>query len=84
MPFSDVSELPGADSVGGGLYSTQAMVKKVVPSTCSHQDHRIMESLRSEKTSEIIKSHHQPMPTVPTKPCHSMQRLPYLERLQGW
>jgi len=30
--------------------------------------HRIVESLRSEKTSKIIKSNHQPNTTLPAKP----------------
>ena len=36
---------------------------------------RIVESLRLEKTSKIIKSNHQPNTTMPTKPC---PEVPYL------
>jgi len=32
-------------------------------------DHRIIESLRLEKTSKITKSNHQPNTTMPAKPC---------------
>jgi len=33
---------------------------------------RIMESLRLEKTSKIIKSNRHPITTMPTKPCPDM------------
>jgi len=35
----------------------------------------IMESLRLEKTTKIIKSNHQPFPTMPTKPHPSVPHL---------
>jgi len=35
---------------------------------------KITGSLRLEKTTEIIQSNHQPVTTVPTKPCHSVQQ----------
>jgi len=36
---------------------------------------RILESLRLEKTSKIIKSNHQPNTTMPAKPCPEVQHL---------
>jgi len=39
------------------------------------QNHRIIDSLRLEKTSKIIKSHRQPITTMPAKPC---PEVPYL------
>ena len=39
------------------------------------QNCRIVESLRLEKTSKIVKSNHQPDTTVPAKPC---PEVPYL------
>jgi len=38
-------------------------------------NHRIIESLRLEKTSKIIKSNHPPNTTVPTKPYPEVQHL---------
>ena len=35
---------------------------------------RIIESLRLEKTSKIIKSNHQPTTTIPAKPCPEVQQ----------
>ena len=37
--------------------------------------HRTLESLRLDKTSEIIKSNHHPLTTVPTKPWPSVPHL---------
>jgi len=39
------------------------------------RDHRIVESLRLEKTSKIIKSNHQPNTTMPAKPCPEVPHL---------
>jgi len=39
------------------------------------QNHRIIESLMLEKTSESMKSNHQPNPRMPAKPC---PEVPYL------
>ena len=38
-------------------------------------DRRIIESLRLEKASKIMKSNHQPNTTMPTKPCPKVSRL---------
>jgi len=37
--------------------------------------HSIIESLRLEKTSKIIKSNHQPNTTMPAKPCPEVPHL---------
>jgi len=44
---------------------------------------RIIESLRLEKTSQIIKSNSQPNTTVPTKSCCEVPHLMFFEHLQG-
>ena len=46
--------------------------------------HRIIESLRLEKTSKIIKSSCQPNTTMPTKPCPECHIHTFFEHLQGW
>jgi len=38
-------------------------------------DHRIIESLRLEKTCKIIRSNRQPITTTPAKPCPEVQHL---------
>ena len=44
-------------------------------SSCWPLNHRIIESFRLEKTSEIIKCNHQPIPTMPAKPCPEVPHL---------
>ena len=59
-------------------------------SCCSHNTQRfntqIMESLRLEKTSKIIKSNHQPNTTMPDKPCPELPHPHgfFFQHLQGW
>jgi len=36
---------------------------------CTFEDHRIIESVRLEKTSKIMKSNRQPNTTMSAKPC---------------
>ena len=45
---------------------------------------RITESLRLEKTSQAIKSNHDPNTTMPAKPCPQVPHLQVFEPLQGW
>jgi len=44
----------------------------------------IIESLRLEKTSKIIKSYHQPITTRPARPCPKCHVYMFFEPLQGW
>ena len=45
--------------------------------------HRIMESLRLEKTTEITQSNHQPIPTMPTNHVPQCHIYTFLEHHQG-
>jgi len=52
--------------------------------TSSQAKHRIIESLRLEKTSKTIQSNSQPIPTMPTNHVPQFHFCPFLEHLQGW
>jgi len=41
---------------------------------CAHTDCKIIELLRLEKTSKVIKTNHQPSTTMPTKPYPQMPK----------
>ena len=47
-------------------------------------DHRIVETLRLDKTSKITKSIHLPMPNMPTEHVPQCHISTFLEYLQGW
>ena len=48
------------------------------------QKNRIIETLKLEKATKIIQSNHQPILTMPTKPCVSVPHLPFFcKHLQG-
>jgi len=60
------------------------------PQLCLHSSHSLtppnaqisfIESLRLEKTTKVIWSNRQPIPTMPAEPCPSV---PFLEPIRGW
>jgi len=63
MPLKDYSSKEASISVKGHLFA------KVVICWESVLLDVIIDSLRLEKTSKIIKSNHQPSKTMPAKPC---------------
>ena len=56
-----VSSDPCGDRLSTGVGTQSSFIES--------SNHRMIESLRLEKTSEIIKFNHQPNTTMPTKPC---------------
>jgi len=63
----------------GNLLKTERLAGGLHSKMCVFDSrHRIIESLRLEKTSKIIKSNCQPNTTMPAKPC------PEVPHLQGF
>jgi len=48
------------------------------------KNHKIIESFRLEKTSNIIKSNRQPKTTMPAQPCPECNLYMFFEHLQEW
>ena len=67
-----------------GQYKYHLLPVSTVPNYCQHPPlYRIIESLRLEKTTKIIQSNHEPIPTVPTNQvsqCHVSMVLQQLQR----
>ena len=55
--------------------SINPCMESAIPMLSSQENHRIVKSLRLDKTSKSIKSNRHPNTTVPAKPC---PEVPYL------